>query len=229
MKTFFSQNSSFILAVRRLGLFIYKWGWWLTNGKVAPNRDAFATARRAAVLAGPLIVALVLVFVGGAASAAPARAAAPLQLFYRVSHSVVGDVGWYSCTVEPLAGGATQGNAREHIDVRMLGIPVYHLDASSTERWAGNRLISFHAMSDKADCRLEISGKAKGGRFIVTSPQGILTTAVTVHPVEPRAANFLHRRRFCTPTPAISKRSGSAAARWPRSPSKARRPWSANT
>ncbi len=142
-------------------------------------------------MAGPLTVALVLIFVGGAASAAPARAAAPLQLFYRVSHSVVGDVGWYSCTVEPLAGGATEVNAREHIDVRMLGIPVYHLDASNTERWAGNRLISFHAMSDKADGRIEISGEAKGDHFIVTSPQGTLTTAATVHPAEPCAANFL--------------------------------------
>ncbi|HEY2540235.1 MAG TPA: DUF6134 family protein, partial [Stellaceae bacterium] len=37
----------------------------------------------------------------------------------------------------------------------------------------------------------EISGEAKGDHFTVTSPQGSLTTAATVHPAEPCAANFL--------------------------------------
>lgn len=158
------------------------------------------------------MVVAVLALVGGPASALSARAAAPLELFYRVSHSVVGNVGWYSCTVEPLVNGATQINAREHIDVRMLGIPVYRLDATNIERWAGNRLISFDAVSDKAGGRVEISGEAKGDHFIITSPQGTLTAAATVHPAEPCAANFLQSTTVLRPRHGQS-RSGPGQRR----------------
>jgi hypothetical protein len=137
-----------------------------------------------------VIILAVGVVLGGALAIGSARAAAPLQMVYRISHSVVGDIGSYTCTVEPLANGGTQVQTREHINVRMLGLPLYSMDATDTERWEGNRLISFDAVSDKANGRFEVKGEAQGTRFVITSPQGTLTTAATVHPADPCIGNF---------------------------------------
>ena len=164
----------------------------MTKREVAPSRTA-------AVFAGSLTALLVMVLLGGVASVVPAQAATPFELVYRVSHSVVGNLGSYTCTVEPLGNGGTQIEAREHIDVRMLGIPLYHLDATDTEEWLGNRLISFRAVTDKADGRVEVSGEARGDHFIVTSPQGTLATTPPVHPMEPCAADFLQTTTVLRP------------------------------
>jgi hypothetical protein len=157
-----------------------------TADRVGPafSRILLAFAERR-LLAALFAVCSVAVMAGSA------WAATPFELVYRVSHSLVGDLGSYTCIVELLGNGATEIQAREHIDARMLGIPLYHLDASDTERWLGSRLIAFHAVTDKADGRVEINGEARGDRFVVTSPQGTLATTATVHPAEPCAANFL--------------------------------------
>lgn len=126
-------------------------------------------------------------------------AGVPFQLVYRVSHSVLGDLGSYVYTVEPLGNGATKVISQEHIDVRMFGIPVYREDASRTERWQGDRLVSFDGVTNKAGGRVEVRGEAQGDRFVITSPQGILTAAATVHPADPCAANFLDSTTIMRP------------------------------
>lgn len=140
-----------------------------------------------------------IVLLGAIGITGPARAAAPFELDYRVSHSVVGDLGSYSCIVEPLGDAAVQIQSREHLDVRMLGVPLYHLDATNTERWLGNRLISFDAVTDKSNGRVEVRGEASGDHFVITSPQATLATTATVHPVEPCAANFLQSTTILRP------------------------------
>lgn len=156
-------------------------------------------SRPAARLATRLLILAVGAIVAGAAVGGGARAAVPLQLVYRVSHSAIGDLGSYSCTVEPLGNGDSEIRSREHIEVRMLGIPLYRMNASDTERWQGNRLVSLDAVTDNASGRIEVKGAAQGDYFIVTSPQGTLTTAASVHPAEPCAANFLHSTTILRP------------------------------
>lgn len=146
-----------------------------------------------------LIILAVGLVLGGAIAIGSARAAVPLQLVYRISHSVVGDVGSYTCTVEPLADGGTRVRVREHINVRVLGLPLYSMEATDTERWQGNRLVSFDAVSDKANGRVEVRGEARGTRFVITSPQGTLTAADTVHPAEPCTGNFLQSTTVLRP------------------------------
>lgn len=146
-----------------------------------------------------VIILAVGVVLGGALAIGPARAAVPLQLVYRISHSVVGDIGSYTCTVEPLANGGTQVQTREHINVRVLGLPLYSMEATDTERWRGNRLISFDAVSEKANGRVEVKGEAQGTRFVITSPQGTLTAAATVHPADPCTGNFLQSTTVLRP------------------------------
>jgi hypothetical protein len=163
----------------------------LTEQKIVTNWVGPTPSRRRTAFAEYLFLAAISVIAGVVGTAGPARGAPALQLVYRITHSVIGDVGSYTCTVEPLGNGATQVEAREQIDVRMLGIPIYHLNATDIEHWAGDRLIAFDAVTEKADGRAEIRGAARGDQFIVTSPQGRLTTTATVHPAEPCAPNFL--------------------------------------
>jgi hypothetical protein len=146
-----------------------------------------------------LIIFAVGVVLGGAIAIGSARAAVPFQLVYRISHSVVGNVGSYTCTVEPLANGGTQVLVREHVNVKLLGLPLYSMNAIDTERWQGNRLISFDAVSEKANGRVEVRGQAQGTRFVITSPQGTLTAAETVHPADPCAGNFLQSTTVLRP------------------------------
>jgi hypothetical protein len=127
------------------------------------------------------------------------QAARPLELVYRLSHPIVGNLGSYTCTVEPLAGGGSEVRAQEHVDARMLGIPVYRMDASDTELWRGNRLVSFTSVTEKANGRVEVKGEARDNSFVITSPQGTLTTAASVHPAEPCAPDFLQSTTIMRP------------------------------
>jgi hypothetical protein len=128
-----------------------------------------------------------------------APASVPLQLVYRVSHPVVGDLGSYTCTALPLAGGGSEVRSREHIDARLLGIPLYRMDAADTERWQGNRLLSFDGVTQQAGSRIEVRGAAQGDHFVITSPQGTWTTAATVHPAEPCVPDFLQSTTILRP------------------------------
>jgi hypothetical protein len=136
-----------------------------------------------------LFAAIVAAPVGISYSAS--AAAIPMQLVYRVSHSALGELGSYVYAVEPLGSDATRVLSQEHIEVRMFGMPVYREDASGTERWQGNRLVSFDGITQKTGGLVEVTGRAQGDGFVITSPQGIVTAPATVHPADPCAANFL--------------------------------------
>ena len=73
---------------------------------------------------------------------------APVQLNYRVTHSVFGDIGTYTNTIEPTADGA-KVKTQAHFQVTKFGLNLYREDAQRTERWRGNRLISFHSVTSK--------------------------------------------------------------------------------
>ncbi len=130
------------------------------------------------------VLSLIAVFV------IPAAAATPLQLTYRVTHSRYGDIGSYINTVEPANGGTTV-LTRAHFEVKMLGIKLYNEDAQRTERWQGNRLISFNGVTNKGSQSTVVRGEARGNSFVINSPQGTITAPATVHPANPWSANFL--------------------------------------
>jgi hypothetical protein len=138
------------------------------------------TAARAAALAGCFAFAA-----GGAA-----WGETPLQLTYRVSHSMFGDIGTYSNTIEPTADG-TKVKTQAHFEVKMLGMGVYREDAQRTEHWKGNRLVGYHSVTRKGDKSTEVSGEARGNSFVITSPEGTVAAPATVHPANPWSANFI--------------------------------------
>jgi len=171
----------------------------------AGNTDARTTA-----LAW-LVRALSFAALIGLSPASPVAAATPLQLTYRVTHAVFGDIGTYTNTVESTGDGATV-LTRAHFEVSMLGVRMYREDAESTERWQGNRLVSFHGVSDKGDGRAEVKGEARGDNFVITSPRGTVTAPASVQPANPWSANFLGSNTIMHPDTGGSSRCASAAA-----------------
>jgi hypothetical protein len=152
------------------------------------NRSARTTplALRIRALA---LVAMVSGLIAGLA-VGTAVAETPAQFTYRVSHSTFGDIGTYSNTVEPSRDGTTV-QTRAHFEVSMLGVRMYREDAQRTERWQGNRLVSFHGVTNKGDGPVEVKGEARGNGFVITSSQGTITAPASVHPANPWSNNFL--------------------------------------
>jgi len=148
-----------------------------------------------------LLARLAAVFIGvviGVIAARPAAAQSPAQLFYRMHHSVFGDIGTYTNTVEPSRDGTTV-KIHVHFEAKMLGVRLHHQDAERTERWQGNRLVSFQSVTDKGDGPKEVKGEARGNSFVVRSPQGTVTAPASVHPANPWSANFLHSTTMMRP------------------------------
>jgi hypothetical protein len=144
-----------------------------------------------------LAIAIVGVL-GTLVAVGPAAAEAPAQFTYRVTHSVFGEIGTYTNTVEPSRDGVTV-QTRAHFEVKMLGMRMYREDAERTERWQGNRLVSFRGVTDKGDGPAEVKGEARGNNFVITSPQGTITAPWSVHPANPWSSNFVHSNTMMRP------------------------------
>jgi hypothetical protein len=122
--------------------------------------------------------------------AGPASAASPIQFVYKVDHSVFGDIGTYSNTIET-AGDTTTVLTKAHFLVRVLGIVMHREDATRTERWNGDRLVYFHSITNKGDGPIEVTGKATANGFMINSPKGTVVAPAAVHPANPWSPNFL--------------------------------------
>jgi Family of unknown function (DUF6134) len=146
-------------------------------------------------------LACLAVIVGGLAgllAAGPATAEGSAQFVYRVNHSVFGEIGTYTNTLEPSRDGITV-KTKAHFEVKMLGVRMYREDADRTERWQGDRLISFRSVTDKGDGPQEVKGEARGNSFVITSPHGTVTAPWSVHPANPWSSAFLHSNTMLRP------------------------------
>ena len=135
---------------------------------------------------------------GGLLIASPAKAQDSAQFIYHVNHSVFGDIGTYTNTVEPTRDGVTV-KTQAHFEVKMLGVRVHREDAERTEHWQGNRLVAFRGVTDKGDGPVEVKGEANGNSFIITSPQGTTRAPWSVHPANPWSSSFLHSNTMMRP------------------------------
>jgi hypothetical protein len=131
----------------------------------------------------------VMAALSGVAKAEPA-AAAPQIYVYEVEHSSYGNIGLYSNTVTQ-DGADIDVRTQLHVAVKMLGIRLFHQDASRLEHWENGRLISFHGNTDDNGKEIDIAGTAQGNSFIIQSPFGIVTAPGTVHPSNPWAPQCL--------------------------------------
>ena len=149
--------------------------------------------------AGAVLLAVLVAIAGEIATIiGPAEAAAPMQLTYRVTHSTFGNIGTYTNTIEPAAGGVTV-QTRAHFQVKVLGVNLYNEDAQRTERWQNNRLVSFNGVTSKGNDSTVVRGEARGNNFVINTPHGTITAPATVHPANPWSANFLNSNTMMRP------------------------------
>jgi hypothetical protein len=129
------------------------------------------------VLAGALLA-------GGLGSAAQAMAESPRQLVYDVKHSVFGDIGTYTNTIET-SGNTITIKTAAHFLVKAMGIGLHREDAQRVEQWQGDRLVFFHGVTVKNGETTEVSGKAAGNNFVINSPAGTVNAPADVKPANP--------------------------------------------
>jgi Family of unknown function (DUF6134) len=147
-----------------------------------------------------VLIAILDIFIGPtgwAADSASASASASAvstrtqQLRYRVRHSVFGNVGTYTNIVQTV-GDMTTVRTSVHLLVTMLGVGLHREDAERTERWQGDRLMSFVGTTKKNDHTTEVKGEAIGTDFVIKSPLGTFTAPATVKPANPWSAKCLN-------------------------------------
>ena len=112
------------------------------------------------------------------------------QLVYDVKHSVFGEIGTYSNVIESLGGTVTIKTAA-HFLVKALGVGLHREDAQRVEQWQGNRLVFFHGVTVKNGDTTEVSGKAEGNNFVITSPLGTITAPGSIKPANPWSSRSL--------------------------------------
>ena len=125
-----------------------------------------------------------------AATPGGARAAGTVYL-YHIEHPRYGDIGTYVNTVTPTTEGYVV-NTVLHIAVKILGIVMYREDAQRTERWQGDRLVSFNGVTETNGSKIELRGAATGDKFVLATPQGTITVPGRVHPSNPWGPEVLN-------------------------------------
>lgn len=140
-------------------------------------------------------IALAIIFAGatGYAAITAAAFAAPSateQMRYRVRHSLYGDIGTYTNVVQSL-GDITTVRTTVHLLVTVLGVHLHREDAERTERWQGNRLMSFFGITRKNSSTVEVKGEASGDDFVIKSPLGTFKAPASVQPANPWSARCL--------------------------------------
>jgi hypothetical protein len=124
---------------------------------------------------------------------APLGAArAATQVFtYTVEHPTYGNIGTYTNTVSQ-DGNAAEVRTDLHIAVKVIGIPLFHQDATREEHWANQRLVGFQSATDDNGTKIDVTGKADADSFTIQSSAiGAVNAPPQVHPSNPWAPFIL--------------------------------------
>jgi hypothetical protein len=120
-----------------------------------------------------------------------ARAATQV-LTYNVEHPTYGTIGTYTNTVSQ-NGSSADVRTNLHVAVKVIGIPVFHQDATREERWQEQRLVAFNSTTDDNGTQIVVSGQADRTGFVIhSSGYGTVTAPPQVRPTNPWAPFVLH-------------------------------------
>src|SRR5262245_25787480 len=115
-------------------------------------------------------------FVASAAGRAMSASVSPLasgasvrKLVYEVRHSKYGTLGKFSNTIVT-TGDKTTVTTDAHFRVGAVGITFYRQDVSRVETWQGGRLMAFHGVTSENGKSVELTGRAEGDHFVMTTP-----------------------------------------------------------
>jgi hypothetical protein len=135
--------------------------------------------QRPGPIAASSILAATLLFLS------PASAQEVLK--YNVEHPKYGNIGTYTNTVSQ-NGDSTQVQTELHIAVKMIGISMFHQDATRQEHWDSQRLVGFQSKTDDNGTEISVIGKAADNGFdIQSSAIGAVVAPPQVHPSNPWA------------------------------------------
>lgn len=103
---------------------------------------------------------------------------------YRIQHPVFGEIGTYTNQVTA-SGETTEVNTTVQVAVNVAGNVIFRQDATRREQWRGDRLVAFTSLTRTNEESIEISGQARDGGFVLTTPQGVVTAPADVRPTNP--------------------------------------------
>ena len=146
-----------------------------------------------------ILAVLASILAGGTADAAvvdgtPARQ----QLVYKVHHSRYGTLGTYTNTIER-NGDTTNIATVARLSVSILGISFFSQTISRLETWRGNRIVGFHGVTTTNGQTVELSGKAEGDHFAMTTPLGTLIAPADVRFANPWSREAIEGETMLTP------------------------------
>lgn len=139
--------------------------------------------------------------------------AASQVLTYNVEHPTYGNIGTYTNTVSQ-TGKNTDVRTDLHIAVKMIGIRMFHQDATREEQWQDQRLVGFRSATDDNGTNIKVTGKADATKFVInSSTNGNLTAPPQVHPSNPWAPFILQTDTMMSTktgkiTPVVIKDTG---------------------
>lgn len=112
-------------------------------------------------------------------------------LTYNVESPTFGTIGTYTNTVSERQDSADV-RTDLHVAVKVLGIRLFHEDATRDERWQRQRLVAFQSHTDDNGTVISVDGQAEGEHFVIHSTSdGTLTAPAGVHPSNPWAPFLL--------------------------------------
>src|SRR6185437_16955070 len=137
----------------------------------------------------PLLIALVAL---APLVAVPAHAdeASPLVFEYQIRHPLYGDIGTYINKIIK-SGDTTEVLTSVKVMVKVFGAVMFREVSDRTEHWRDGRLVGFHSTTKKDGKTYDVSGKAEGGMFAITGPDGSFTAPADVQPPNPWSASCL--------------------------------------
>lgn len=136
------------------------------------------------------IAVVIAVSCCSALASSPASATAPLVFQYRIEHPTYGDIGTFTNTIVK-TDGTTDVQTRVRVAVKLLGATLFREVSDRTEQWRDDRLVSFHGVTNKDGRRFEVTGEARGDRFVVNGPDGTFVAPADVQPPNPWSARCL--------------------------------------
>jgi len=118
--------------------------------------------------------------------------AATQVLTYNVEHPTYGTIGTYTNIVSQ-NGSTANVRTNLHIAVKVVGIPMFHQDATREERWQDQRLVAFNSTTDDNGTQIVVNGQADRTGFVIrSSSNGTVTAPPQVRPANPWAPFLLH-------------------------------------
>lgn len=177
--------------------------------------NSFRRIRDACLLGSA--AALLSLLTGLGPTASQAETTEERVFAYQIKHPVFGDIGTYTNRVKT-GDGKTEVSTIVQVTVNVAGSLIFRQEAMRHERWEGERLVNFSSLTQTNEERLEVSGQARDGGFVVTSPSGTAMAPATVRPTNPWSPSIASADMMFAPMsgrlfkPSISAREETVRA-----------------